>query len=124
MVLGGPVDAPSLSAAIAHDAWRPQAFPVGVPSGDFVREFTSARLDAMRRAAGLAELLVARSPPDFPALQIALQLLVFCVAPNADHLLRHLPHSLGAPLGSDVDQLLLESLQRMLGVQLGERQAC
>ncbi len=123
VVLGGPLEAASLSAALAHDVLRPSAFPVALPAGTFVQEFVSAKLDGMRRAADLVVQLPTKAPHDFPALQIALQLLVYCVAPKADHLLRHLPPSVGAPLGSSVDQLLLETLQSMFGVQLSARQA-
>ena len=45
------------------------------------------------------------------------------MAPKADHLLRHLPPSVGAELGSNIDQLLLEGLQSLFGVKLSPRQA-
>jgi len=123
VVLGGPLEAPSLSAALAHDAYRPSAFPVGLPSGNFVQDFAAARLQSMRLAASLLEQMVTKAPPDYPALQIALQLLVSCVAPKADHLLRHLPPTVGAALGTNIDQLLLESLQSIFGIRLSTRQA-
>ena len=122
VILGGPVEAPTLSLALAQDALRPNAYPVGLPAGCFVQTFVAARLATMRQAAALLARLVASAPSDYPALQIALQLLVFCVAPKADHLLRHLPPSVGATLGTDVDQLLLEALQTTFGVQLSARQ--
>ena len=56
-------------------------------------------------------------------MQIALQLLVFCVAPKADHLLRHLPPSSGTVLATNIDQLLLETFQTLFEVRLSADQA-
>ena len=123
VVLGGPQDAPSLSAALVADAVRPLAFPVGLQAGPFVQQFVADKLAGMRRSAGLVTSLVSNAPHDYPALQIALQLLVFCVAPKADHLLRHLPPLVGSEVGSNIDQLLLESFQSVFSVLLSTRQA-
>ena len=85
------MEAPSLSVALAHDAFRSQAYAVGAPSEGFVEAFVDARLEGMRRATSAVEDMVTNAPPDFPVLQVALLMLFFCAAPKADHLLRHLP---------------------------------
>ena len=123
VVLGGPLDAPSLSVALSQDALRSSAFPVGASSGAFVEAFVSAKLAGMRAAAEAVLAFVANAPHEHPALQIGLQLLMFCVAPKCDHLLRHLPPSVGCAVGSNVDLLLQETLQSMFGFNLRPRQA-
>ena len=123
VVLGGPLGELSLTTALRHDQLRAQAVPYGNQSGPFVSAFLEARLDAMRKAAETVLVLPSKAPHDYPALQIALQLLVFCVAPKADHLLRHLPPAASATLASNIDQLILETFQRMFEVRLSTAQA-
>ena len=91
VVLGGPVDAPSLSAAIQQDALRSRATPFCDLAGPFAHNFALEKLSSMRRSADLVIQLASRAPSEAPGLQIAFQLLLFCVAPKADHLLRLLP---------------------------------
>ena len=123
VVLGGPLGDLRLSTAIQHDDLRPQAVPYGPLGGPFLAEFLDARLHTMRGAADAVLGLVCRAPHDFPALQIALQLLVFCVAPKADHLLRHLPPPAGTALAANIDRLLLETFQSLFEVRLSADQA-
>ena len=122
VVLGGPQEAPSLSSALELDSLRLTATPFGELAGPFLRAFLAAKLESMQRASSLVLELAAKSPHDFPALQVALLLLVYCVAPKADHLLRHLPPSVGSPLASHIDQLLLETLQSLFEVKFTAKQ--
>ena len=85
-----------------------QVSVLGMHGSAFVRDFLESRLSAMREAALLVESLASHAPADFPALHIAFQLLVVCLAPKADHLLRHLPPAVTGQLARGVDQLLLE----------------
>ena len=87
------------------------------PGGDFVADFIQGRLTAYRRAVDALITLVARAPPSAPVLQIAFALLVFCVAPRLDYLLRHLSPSLGLELGERIDRTLAESLNDLLSVR-------
>ena len=84
----------------------------------FVKQFLSDRLAIMKLAADAVLQMVSQVPYEFPALHVAFLLLRFCVAPKADHLLRHLPPLHGAALGADIDQLLLETLQSLFGFRL------
>ena len=86
------------------------------------RAFIDARLSLMRQSADLVRALPGRAPADYPAVQVALLLLVFCVAPKADHLLRHLPPAVSAPLAVEVDRLVLETFQAILGARLSTAQ--
>ena len=76
----------------------------------------------MRASASLVVEWASLAPPDFPALQIALQLLAFCVAPKLDHLLRHLPPHASRLLASNIDQLVLETFQSLFDLRLTARQ--
>ena len=67
--------------------------------------------------------LVAHAPGQFPALQIALQPLFFCVAPRAHHLFRMVAPGVSAPLAESVDQLLLETTQQLFGFELDAARA-
>ena len=62
--------------------------------------------------------LVTHVPSHYPALLIALQLLIFCVAPRIDHLLRMIPPSVSTQYAEDVDHLFMETLNRLLDFEL------
>ena len=96
---------------------------MGAEDGAFTQDFLDGRLDSMRKAAGALERLVCEAPPCAPALQIAVQLLTFCVAPKGDHLLRHLPPRVTARFGSQVDQLLLETFNNLVSLKVTPAQA-
>ena len=77
----------------------------------------------MRTASDLLVELASQAPANYPALHVALQLLVLCVAPKADHLLRHLPPTATLQLARGVDQLLLEATQQLFSFELDAARA-
>ena len=127
IVLGGPMEAPNVHSALTvadHGEWpRAGAMAFGAVAGPCVLGLVETRLRLMEDAANLVVALHSRAPPDFPALHIAYLLLLYCVAPKADHLLRHLPPAFSVSFAPRVDQLLLETLQTILGVRLNASQA-
>ena len=95
----------------------------GASAGPCVLGLIETRLRLMADAADLVATLPSRAPPDFPALHTALLLLLYCVAPKADHLLRHLPPAVSASFAPQVGRLLLETIQTILGARLNASQA-
>eukprot|EP00973_Karenia_brevis_P054971 7643128-Karenia_brevis.AAC.1 len=77
----------------------------------------------MQHHCDLLLALAAHAPGQFPALLIALQLLVFCVAPKADHLFRMVHPGVTGPLAESVDQLLLETINQLFGFELDSARA-
>lgn len=125
VILGGPAAAAGAGPRAlgeAPDEGARRAFPLGAADGRFVRAFWEGRLAHMRTAAAALRDLALEAPVGRPALLVALQLLAVCVAPRADHLLRHLPPSDGCDLGEHVDRLLAETLSRLFAFQLSEEQ--
>ena len=76
---------------------RPNTVVIADEGSSFLRECLAARLQAMRAATDLIVELASVAAVDYPALHICFQLLVLCVAPKADHLLRHLPPTVTLP---------------------------
>ena len=95
----------------------------GASSGPCVQGLTDTRLRLMDQTAQLVTMLPSRTPASYPASHVALLLLTFCVAPKADHLLRHLPPAISATFAPRVDRLLLETFQSILGARLSPSQA-
>ena len=127
VILGGPMEAPCIHTGLIeanHNTWpRAGAMAFGCPAGKCVQGLVDARLRLMDDAAGLVTQLLGHAPPDYPAAHVALLLLVHCIAPKADHLLRHLPPASSASFAPRVDRLLLETFQAILGARLSARQA-
>ena len=126
VLLGGPIEGPCVNAALAaaaHGEWpRPAAMAMGPPAGPFVRGLVTARLRLMEDSARLVTQLLGHAPPDYPARHVALLLLVYCVAPKADHLLRLLPPAVNASFAPQVDRILLETLESIVEARLSARQ--
>ena len=84
------MDAPTVQTGLVsadHSSWpRPGAMAFGASPGTCVQSLVETPLRLMEQAADLVTQLPSRAPPSYPASQVALLLLVYCVAPKADHL--------------------------------------
>ena len=119
VLLGGPLEDDHNSA----DQDETRCIADSTPGQSLSRGWFEKRVEKMRTDCELLQALAARAPGQFPALQIALQLLVFCVAPRADHLLRMVPPGVSGELAGSVDQLLLECTNQLFGFELDPARA-
>ena len=119
VLLGGPLEDDHVADANEHTRCLldPSA------GGALVRRWFDQRLVKMRSDCELLLSLASRAPGQYPALQTALQLLVFCVAPRADHLFRMVAPSASATLAASVDQLLLETTSQLFGFEVSATRA-
>lgn len=128
VILDGPMDAPSVQIGLVsadHSPWpRPGGMVFGASPGPCVQGLVDTRSRLMDEAAHLVTLLPSKAPLSYPAAQVALLLLLmYCVAPRADHLLRHLPPAISNAFAPRVDQLLLETFQSSLRARLSATHA-
>ena len=119
---GGP--APPGIHELGEDVWRGDKPPaqrgivaLGVPIGheEFIRSCASGRLEKERRL--LLQL------PQLPDLQCAWLLLLFCVAPRAQHLLHTVPPAAIAEYARAHDNAVWQTMQDMLGGREADAEA-
>ena len=118
VLLGAPLDSDH------NDSLHPGDHASFLCTGSsFGARFLAKRLAHMEEVASSLLALPGNTPANFPALHSALLLLVWCLAPKADHLFRLLPPEVTSPLALGVDRLLLETFSQLFEVVLSTGQA-
>ena len=100
----------------ASEADMTQAYPLG--SAGYIRAFLADVLRQAERRMAMLEVLVETLGPHTEALHVALVLLRVNIYPSWVHFWRFLPPTFAQPLAADLDGLLLQTLQRLLGMAL------
>ena len=87
ILLGGPLDSEE-KTLLSHQEVSTLVGSVTTPFGAL---FLRSKLTEMQRLAALVCDIPRLAPLHMPGRQVAMLLLVFCVAPKCDHLFRMLP---------------------------------